>query len=64
LRLYEFCDSASEERVTKGCSVWKEHQELKNPAARLNQKVYAKDWLENLIISATKYHFRHHNNPL
>ena len=45
-------------------AVWQEQPELKSPAARLNQKNYAKDWLENLLISAAKHHFRHHSNPL
>lgn len=45
-------------------SVWKEQPEFKSPAARLNQKVYAENWLENLLISAAKHHFRHHSNPL
>jgi len=50
---------------TPSCpSVWKELPELKSPVARLNQKNYAKDWLENLLLSAAKHHFRHHSNSL
>jgi hypothetical protein len=42
-------------------SVWKEDEKLKSPAARLNKKVMADNWLENLILSAKKHQFRKHS---
>lgn len=41
--------------------VWKDKVELKSPAARLNKRVYADNWLENLIISANRHFFRQHS---
>lgn len=41
--------------------VWKEDTALKSPAARLNGKVYADNWLENLILSANRHLFRQHS---
>jgi len=47
---------------TPSCpSVWKDKQEFKSPAARLNQKNYAEDWLENLLLSAKRHQFRQHS---
>jgi len=45
-------------------SVWKEKPEFKSPAARLNQKTYADNWLENLLLSAARCQFRHHSKLL
>lgn len=41
--------------------VWKENTTLKSPAARLNNKIYADNWLENLILSANRHFFRQHS---
>ena len=41
--------------------VWKENSTLKSPAARLNNKIYADNWLENLILSANRHFFRQHS---
>lgn len=37
---------------------------LNSPAARLNGFVYHQDWLQNLLISASRGGFRNHRNPL
>lgn len=42
-------------------SVWKENPEWKSPAARLNRKIYADNWLENLLLSAKRQQFRQHS---
>ena len=45
-------------------SVWKDNPQFKSPAARLNQKIYADNWLENLLISAEIPIFSDHRNLL
>ncbi len=45
-------------------SAWDDSQVLKSPAARLNGFVYHKDWLHNLLISASRGGFTNQCNPL
>jgi hypothetical protein len=50
---------------TPSCpSVWKEQSNFKSPAERLNQKSYANNWLENLLISAEICKSRYHSKLL
>jgi len=37
--------------------VWKKEAKFKSPAARLNKKIYAQNWLENLILSNSRAYF-------
>lgn len=47
---------------TPSCpAVWKEKPIFKSPAARLNQKIYAENWLENLLLCANRHLFRQHS---
>ncbi len=45
-------------------SAWDDSQVLKSPAARLNGFVYHKNWMHNLLISASRGGFRNQCNPL
>ena len=55
--LWNFCPSSP-------CTV-KKHQGQGCPAERLNQKRYADNWLENLLVSGSMNGLRHHQqNPL
>ena len=38
-------------------STWKKEPNFKSPVARLNKKVYAQNWFENLIISNKRAYF-------
>lgn len=45
-------------------AAWDESKTLTSPAARLNGRIYHKDWLQNLLIAASLGGFRNHRNPL
>lgn len=48
-------------------AAWSEDTILKSPAARLNGFIYHKDWLHNLLISASRFEVHkvyHQRNPL
>lgn len=51
--IYNFSPSCPE--------VWKNDNLLKSPAARLNKKIYADNWLENLVLSASRHLCRQHS---
>jgi len=45
-------------------SIWKDRTEVLSPALKVNNRKFADDWLENLLLSASRANFRHHCNPL
>ncbi|MEN0049627.1 MAG: hypothetical protein AAF806_21380, partial [Bacteroidota bacterium] len=42
----------------------KRKENITSPVHKLNKKVFADDWLENLIFSAYRAKFQYHCNPL
>ena len=45
-------------------AISKSKENITSPAQKLNKKVFAQDWLENLILSAFRAKFKYHCNPL
>lgn len=45
-------------------AAYKEYKEYKSPSSKLNKKVFADNWLENLLLAANRAKFKYHCNPL